>query len=63
MREYFEAKVAAFKAHKSQAPLFPLFDQNVSHRSEKELFHLAAAIEPGPIRQETDLFEGVDDSG
>jgi LmbE family N-acetylglucosaminyl deacetylase len=59
--EHFETKVAAFKQHVSQAPLFPLFEQNVRHRSEKELFHLAAAIKAGPIRPETDLFDGVDD--
>lgn len=61
VKEHFEKKVAAFKAHTSQAPLFPLFEQNVRNRSERELFHLAASVKGGPIRQETDLFDGVDE--
>ena len=62
IKPYFEAKVAAFKAHTSQAPLFPLFEQNVRNRSERELFHLAAWTKFGAIKQETDLFEGVEGS-
>lgn len=62
MKAHFEKKVAAFKAHTSQAPLFPLFEQNVRNRSEKELFHLVASVKGGPVRQETDLFEGVEGS-
>jgi len=61
MKAHFEKKVAAFKAHTSQAPLFPLFEQNVRNRSEKELFHLVASVKGGTIRQETDLFEGVEE--
>jgi LmbE family N-acetylglucosaminyl deacetylase len=63
IKSYFETKVAAFKAHTSQSPLFPLFEQNVRNRSERELFHLAAWTKFGAIKQETDLFEGVDESG
>jgi len=62
VKAHFEKKAAAFKAHTSQAPLFPLFEDNVRNRSETELFHLAASVKGGPIRQETDLFEGVDES-
>lgn len=62
VKAHFEEKVAAFKAHTSQAPLFPLFEQNVRNRSEKELFHLVASVKGGPVRQETDLFEGVEES-
>lgn len=62
IREHFETKVAAFKVHTSQAPLFPLFEQNVRRRSEKELFHLVASVKGGAIKQETDLFDGVDEA-
>lgn len=56
---HLETKVAAFKAHKSQAPLWPLFEENARKRGSEESFHLAASITPGPIRHETDLFDGV----
>jgi LmbE family N-acetylglucosaminyl deacetylase len=57
--EYLEAKIAAFKAHTSQAPLFPLLEGNVRKRGQREMFHLAASMIPGPVVQETDLFVGV----
>jgi LmbE family N-acetylglucosaminyl deacetylase len=60
VKPFFETKIAAFRAHTSQAPLWPLFEQNVKNRIEREMFHLAAASKGGAIRQETDLFEGVD---
>jgi LmbE family N-acetylglucosaminyl deacetylase len=62
VKPYFETKVAAFRAHISQSPLWPLFEQNVRNRGEKELFHLAAAVKSGTVRLETDLFEGVDEA-
>jgi len=62
VKPFFETKVAAFKKHTTQAPLWPLFEQNVRGRGEKELFHLAAIIKSGPVNQETDLFEGVDEA-
>ncbi len=62
MKEDFETKVAAFKAHTSQSPLFPLFEQNVSNRREYELFHLVASMKGGLVQQETDLFEGIDEN-
>jgi hypothetical protein len=55
-----ETKIAAFKAHTSQAPLFSLFEENVRKRGNTELFNLAASVKPGPVRHETDLFEGVE---
>ena len=61
VKQQFETKVAAFKRHTSQAPLFSLFEENVRNRGDKELFHLAAAIKNGVVRQETDLFEDVDE--
>jgi LmbE family N-acetylglucosaminyl deacetylase len=57
--DYFETKIRAFKAHKSQAPLFPIFENAVRQRGNYEMFHLAASIRPGPVEPETDLFEGV----
>ncbi len=58
---YLEFKIAAFKAHTSQSPLFPLLENNVRQRGTREMFHLAASMIPGPMVQETDLFAGVKD--
>lgn len=56
---YFDTKVAAFRKHTSQAPLFEMFENAVRQRGPKELFHLAAAITPRTMEHETDLFAGV----
>lgn len=56
---FFEDKVRAFRAHTTQAPLFPIFDNAVKQRGRQELFHLAAAHTPREIEKETDLFAGV----
>ncbi|HUK47193.1 MAG TPA: PIG-L family deacetylase [Terriglobales bacterium] len=56
---HLEAKIAAFKAHSTQAPLWPLFEENVRKRRETEMFHLAASMRNGAVHGETDLFEGV----
>jgi LmbE family N-acetylglucosaminyl deacetylase len=58
---YWENKVKAFHAHTTQAPLFPLFEKNVSQRGHRELFHLAATTTPKQIELETDLFAGVEE--
>ncbi len=57
--EHLETKIRAFKAHKTQAPLFDLFENNVRKRGQDELFHLAARSVPSVITPETDLFDGV----
>lgn len=57
--KYLETKMAAFRAHSSQAPLFPIFENTVRRRGNYEFFHLAAAAAPGPVEKETDLFAGV----
>lgn len=57
--EQLEAKIAAFKAHKTQAPLFPLFEENVRKRKNTEMFHLAASVRSVATQTVTDLFEGV----
>jgi len=54
-----EAKVAAFKAHTSQQPLWSVFEGNVRKRGPQETFHLAAAIKQPPLQMETDLFAGI----
>jgi LmbE family N-acetylglucosaminyl deacetylase len=57
--DYLETKIAAFKAHNSQAPLWPLFESYVRQRGREERFHLAARITPGLVEQETNLFAGI----
>lgn len=56
---HLETKVAAFRQHKTQKPLWPLFEENARKRGRRELFHLAAFSKAGPIAHETDLFTGV----
>jgi LmbE family N-acetylglucosaminyl deacetylase len=56
-----ETKLAAFKAHTTQNPLYDLFVRNVTRFGTRELFHLSAKSEPGEIQHETDLFSGVVD--
>lgn len=60
-QEFVERKISAFKAHTSQAPLFPIFEKTVRQRGTRESFHLAATITPREIERETDLFAGVED--
>jgi LmbE family N-acetylglucosaminyl deacetylase len=57
-----ETKIAAFKAHKTQAPLWPLFEERTRKGGRQELFYLAASIKGGAAKPETDLFEGIVDS-
>jgi LmbE family N-acetylglucosaminyl deacetylase len=57
--DHLETKIAVFKAHKTQAPLWPLFEENVRKRGRREMFHLAASMKSGAARQETDLFDGI----
>jgi LmbE family N-acetylglucosaminyl deacetylase len=55
----FETKIAAFKCHTTQAPLFPYFEATMRKRGQLEVFHLAAASTPRKIEVEKDLFAGV----
>jgi LmbE family N-acetylglucosaminyl deacetylase len=57
--DYLETKIEAFRAHTSQQPLWPLFEEYARKRGARELFHLAAAVHAGPGQQESDLFAGV----
>jgi LmbE family N-acetylglucosaminyl deacetylase len=56
-----EIKISAFKAHKTQSPLWPLFEENARKNGESERYHLAASVERGATTPETDLFSGVSD--
>ncbi len=57
--EEIETKIAAFKCHTSQAPLFPFFEETIHKRGKSEQFHLIAAATPRKMEIETDLFAGV----
>src|SRR5262245_42456379 len=57
--EELETKIAAFKCHTSQAPLFPFFEKTIRKRGLLELFHLAASSTPRNVEVESDLFQGV----
>ncbi len=59
--EHFETKIAAFRAHVTQAPLWSLFESHVRPRGQQEMFHLAAWVNPEVIPRETDLFAAVVD--
>lgn len=61
--EFLDAKIRAFKAHTTQAPLFPIFENTVRQRGTKEMFHLSATVTPRKIEPETDLFADVEDIG
>jgi LmbE family N-acetylglucosaminyl deacetylase len=56
---HLETKIAAFKTHLTQQPLWSLFESHIRPRGENEMFHLAAQSAMGSIKLETDLFEGV----
>jgi LmbE family N-acetylglucosaminyl deacetylase len=60
--DLLETKIAAFKAHITQSPLWPLFESNMSQRARREMFHLAASMIPVAGIPETDLFAGVEKS-
>ena len=62
IHEQLETKIAAFKAHPSQSPLWGMFEKSVRERGNKEKFHLAASINYGPIKSESDLFEGINEN-
>ncbi|HZP18362.1 MAG TPA: PIG-L deacetylase family protein [Terriglobales bacterium] len=59
--EHLETKIAAFKAHKTQQPLWATFEENIRKRGPTERFHLAASVEAGPAKLETDLFADIVD--
>ena len=56
-----DVKIAAFKCHTTQAPLFGFFEETVRKRGNMEVFHLANAATPRKAEMETDLFAGVEE--
>ena len=62
-QERMERKIEAFKMHRSQSPLFPLFEGNTRRHGPVERFHLAASVKPQEAKIENDLFAGVEDEG
>ncbi len=58
--DFVSLKLKAFRSHSTQAPLFPLFENSMRHRTT-ELYHLAATTHPSVMQPETDLFAGVTD--
>jgi LmbE family N-acetylglucosaminyl deacetylase len=57
--DHMETKIAAFEAHATQAPAFPMVRDSILARGRQEMFHLAATSKPATLAQETDLFAGV----
>jgi len=57
--DYVNTKVAAFAAHASQAPVFPMVRDTILARAKQELFHLAATSRPSKAVVEMDLLENV----
>jgi LmbE family N-acetylglucosaminyl deacetylase len=57
--DYYQTKVEAFRAHKSQAALLPVFEKYVGGRPREETYHLAASTTAAAPEKETDLFFGV----
>jgi LmbE family N-acetylglucosaminyl deacetylase len=55
-------KIAAFAAHASQGPVFPVVRDTILARAREELFHLAATSTPSKVVAETDLLENVTES-
>lgn len=58
---YLEKKIAAFHAHETQSPVFPIFDAYAQKQGNPELFNLAASVVPGGFSMETDLFNQIRD--
>ena len=57
--DHLDTKIDAFRAHNSQQPLWPIFEEFARKRGRREIFHLVAAVKADPVAQETDLFAGV----
>ena len=60
--DHLETKISAFKAHRTQSPLWPLFEENARKQGRREMFHLAASVRPGAHSSENDLFADVNGS-
>lgn len=58
-----EGKIAAFRCHVSQAPLFDRFEAVMHKHGRQEVLHLAASSTPHLADQETDLFSAITEQG
>ena len=56
---YLHRKLEAFAKHKTQHPLYSVFEHAQHRAGDHELFHLAATAEITPMQMEHDLFEGI----
>jgi LmbE family N-acetylglucosaminyl deacetylase len=56
---FLETKIKATQAHATQAPLMELFAKTLRKFGRKEMFHLAATIQPSTLEMETDLLAGI----
>ena len=59
IRAVFPTKWKAFEAHTSQAPLMERTRSMFEEHGQEERYTLAAAIDPQPATQSTDLFAGL----
>jgi LmbE family N-acetylglucosaminyl deacetylase len=59
VRSVMQRRRDAFREHASQAPLMEQTKDLFERFGQEERYMLAAAIEPQPARQTTDLFEGL----
>ena len=60
--DYLQTKIAAFRAHTSQQPLWSLFEEYARKRGQRELFHLVASVKVEEATPETDLFAGINET-
>jgi LmbE family N-acetylglucosaminyl deacetylase len=58
--DHVDTKIAAFKAHTTQAPVFPRVTEHILARGREEMYHLAATSAPRPAVRETDLFANLE---
>jgi LmbE family N-acetylglucosaminyl deacetylase len=58
--DHLETKIAAFEAHTTQAPVFPMVKERILERGRVETFHLVATAAPRTLVPETDLFAGLE---
>jgi LmbE family N-acetylglucosaminyl deacetylase len=59
VRSFVETKIRAFHQHTTQSPLFERFGDSMARMAQVESFHLASVGQPGKIRLEEDLLDGV----
>jgi LmbE family N-acetylglucosaminyl deacetylase len=50
--KYFDTKMAAFKAHTTQAPILPMIEKNIGELGKIETFHLAAAVKSAAVSKD-----------